>query len=574
MQGLPRWRVGLGTVRRDCRRQEHLKNENNSMKKITAPFTALVLVLSLAAKAEPGEWIYTVTEDDNLWDISERYLDTATRFDALKRINNIQYPTRMRPGTRLRIPMKWVRSNPVPASVDRIAGQATLYTVGGGKGVVATAGSVIHLGDRLATGPDSSVAIRFADDTLVTVLENSVVRFDHLSAHGTTGMVDSRLNLLQGRMDARVIPASGPGSRFEIHTPSAISAVRGTEYRAAADEQGMLSRIEVLHGRVEVGAAKRKVLVAAGFGTRVETDKPPIRPRSLLPAPDAAPPPERIRQLNHTVSWEPLQGATAYRAEISEQQDFSTILWQQVDKYPRLAIPDLADGRYYLRVRGIDELGLEGLNANLPLWLDVRPLAPIPLAPVEGQVLRGSTPELQWADAPGADRYRLEIAADADFGEILVDRNDLQGTRFDTAALSQVGVYHWRLTSIAADGEHGPAGMARSWEIKPVPEQVSPEMEASDEYLFASWPESLPGASYRVQLASDDDFRDVLLDDIRSEPNIRFEQVVGRVRYLRVMAIAPDGYEGPWGVAQRVDPLPDKSVWAIPGLGILGFLLL
>jgi len=527
-----------------------------------------------AAYAAPGEWVYTVVDEDNLWDISERFLDKGARFEALQKINNVRYPTRMRPGTKLRIPMKWVRSNPVPATIREVVGEAKLHRAGGAGEEVVVPGASIYLGDRIVTGPGSSLAIAFADDSLLTLFEDSVARFDHLSAHGTTGMVDSRLNLIKGRMDARVTPASGPGSRFEIHTPSAISAVRGTRYRAAFDDDGTVSRIEVLHGKVEVSANRRKRLVSAGFGTRVQEDKPPVRPLRLLDPPDLKPLPERIRQLNWPVTWEKLAEATGYRAEIATDPDFTTILWQQQGEYPRVDLPDLPDGNYYLRVSGIDKVGLQGHNAVSPLVLDVRPQPPILLHPMDAKVYRGTTPELKWSDSPEADRYRLEIASDAAFENLLVDTHDVTGTRYQTTELSENGKYHWRITSIAPDGEYGPMGEPRSWEVKPVPEKVEPALDASEDSLLASWPETLPGQSYQVQLALDPNFTEISLDELRAEPNIRFDQVKGQVRYLRVKAIAPDGYEGPWGTPQRIDPLPDKSFWMIPGLGILGFLLL
>ena len=545
------------------------------MKKIIIGITLLLINLTLSpAQAAPGEWVYTVVDEDNLWDISERYLDTPARFDALRKINRVQFPRRMRPGTKLRIPMKWIRSNPVPAIVEKVVGQVTILRAEGTAEEAALPGISIRLGDRLSTAAESSAAIRFADKTLVTVFEGSVARFDHLSAHGTTGMVDSRLNLLQGRMDARVTPASGPGSRFEIRTPSAISAVRGTEYRASSDDDGTVSRIEVLHGKVEVSGSSKKALVAAGFGTRVQKDEPPLRPRRLLEPPAVNPLPERIRQLNWPVVWTADPEASAYRAEIATEDQFATILWQRRGEYAQVALPDLPDGDYYLRVRAIDDLGLEGKNTTLALNLDVRPEAPIPLSPPEGKVFRGSTPELQWTAAPEAVRYRLEIASDKAFENLLLDAHDVTGSRYEATAFNDTGTYYWRLTSIAADGEYGPAGVTRSWEIRPIPEKVVPAIEASDKVLVASWHEAIPGQTYQVQLALDAEFRDIQLDELREEPNIAFEQVVGQVRYLRVRAIAPDGYQGPWGTPQRIDPLPDKSAWLIPGLGIFGLLLL
>ena len=535
----------------------------------------LLLGLLLPLQAGAQHWIYTVVEGDNLWDLSEKHLDRVTRFEQLRKLNNIENPKRLQPGSRIRVPLAWIRSNPVPAELVELQGAAQLQRAGEGESQAAMPGAKLYLGDTLRTAPDSTAAVRFADASILTLHEASLVRFDHLSAYGSTGMVDSRLKLLEGRMDTQVTPAAGPGSRFEIATPSAISAVRGTEYRAAVAEDAQASNIEVLKGKVAVSGAARSTLVKAGFGTRVAQGEPPLPPRKLLDPPQLKPVPGRIRQLNWPLAWEDLPGALRYRVEIAAREDFNTLLWQQLSEFNRVALPDLPDGPYFARIRGIDDLGLEGRNRVQPLLIDVRPQPPVALKPADRQVLRGQTPELQWTASADAARYRLEIASDADFQQLLFDQDDLSGTRFDTDALAEPGSYHWRLTSIAADGEHGPLGEPRSYQIKPIPEKVDTELQAADDgALVASWRAGAPGQTYQVQMAYDPKFSDLEFDKSIEEPRLAFEPVSGQVRYLRVRAVEPDGYQGPWGAAQRVDPLPDDSVWAIPILGLLGFLLL
>ena len=50
----------------------------------------------------------------------------------------------------------------------------------------------------------------------------------------------------------------------------------------------------------------------------------------------------------------------------------------------------------------------------------------------------------------------------------------------------------------------------------------------------------------------------------------------GQVRYLRVRIVEDDGYRGPWGTVQRVDPPEDPFVWMVPvivGLAVTGVAL-
>ena len=192
----------------------------SSMTHLRAHILAVLLIFTLSP-ATGAEWIYTVVDGDNLWDFSEKYLDSVLRFEKLRKLNNIKNPKRLQPGSWLRVPMKWIRSNAVPARLADLEGQVQLTRADGSQVSSIKAGTLINLGDNLRTGPKSSAAILFADGSALTLHSHGEMSFDHLNAHGETGMVDSRLRLIQGRLQTKVRPSAGPGSRFEIYTPSA-----------------------------------------------------------------------------------------------------------------------------------------------------------------------------------------------------------------------------------------------------------------------------------------------------------------------------------------------------------------
>lgn len=520
--------------------------------------TIIWLLCSSSAYAQ--DWIYTVVDGDNLWNLSEQHLDKVTRFEQLRKLNNIENPKHLQPGTRIRVPLAWIRSNPVAAKIISITGSAEIQRARSSTTEPAKVGSLMQLGDQLSTEDDSSVAIEFADKSVLSLHENSLVHFDHLSAHGVTGMVDSRLNLLKGRMETKVTPAVGPGSRFEIETPSAISAVRGTVYRALVMDNGDKSNIEVLHGKVAVSGANKQLLVNKGYGTQVATGQPPLPPKALLPAPIFEPIPDTITEINWRLAWSDVAGAKAYRVEVASENDFDTLVWEGITEYNRAAFPDLLDGHYAVRVRAIDSLGLEGINQQAMIQLNAQPQPPIALKPVDQQVFREQSPSLQWTAADNAKAYRLEIAADDKFTQPLLDKT-LSDSEFDTASLSALGYYYWRLSSIASDGEVGPVGPARSYQIKPIPEKVEAAVSAEESgQLLASWNVGMGQPNYRVQIANDKAFNDIIIDETIDKAEYAFEPFKGDERYLRVKSIEQDGYEGPWGSTQTIQPLPEEPV--------------
>ena len=518
-----------------------------------------------------SDWVYTVSDGDTLWGLSATYLKKLSYWKKLQKINGVKNPKEIKPGTRLRIPLAWIRVEPAPAVIVAVIGEALLLKPGGGKALKASANTLLHLGDRLETTDSTTVTIRFADGTTVTVHERSLLSFDHLNVYGDTGMVDSRLRLKQGRIDTKAKRATGPGSRFEIHTPSAISAVRGTVYRTAAESRA-ISRVEVIGGQVSVTGGAKRELISAGFGTVVEQGKAPLQPQPLLQPPVLDGVPAKLERISWPIIWKADPRAKGYRVEVSAKNTFDTLLWQRRSSSNRIQFPDLPDGHYFLRVRAIDKLGLEGLNALQPIYLDAHPEPPVPLQPTDGEVLRGVVPELRWTAATGAQNYRLQVASDLNFEQLLIDDSSLNRTTFKTQDMAPVGTYYWRLATIAKDAEQGPFAPSRKVVVKPVPIRPEPELTIESDQVLASWSKGGPGQIYQVQVASNQEFDPLLQDETVSEPRIWLERGYSNLRYMRIRAVEPDGYQGPWGVSQRIYPPADKDWLFVVVPGIFGLL--
>jgi hypothetical protein len=520
-----------------------------------------------------ADWVYTVVDGDNLWDFSAKHLDNVMRYEQLGKLNNIKNPKRLQPGSWLRVPMKWIRSNVVPARVGLVDGKVRMIRADGSAETSLESGALIRLGDTLNTGQNSSASVIFADNSSLVLYSDTEMRFDHLSAFGETGMVDSRVHLGQGRMQTKVKPASGPGSRFEIHTPSAITAVRGTAYRASVSPQGQ-SSIEVLEGGVVVSGAEQETLVSAGFGTQVAVGKPPAKPRKLLPSPSLLEVPQPLRALQWQLNWQPLEGARSYRAEISSSQQFDILQWEAVVSEPQVALPDLSDGDYWLRVRGIDGIGLEGSSTVLPLLLDRHPQPPQALSPADGELLNLGDIELKWEQLSDVKRYLLEVATDQAFEAIVYKKEADDKDALMLTEITQPGVYYWRVSAIAEDGELGPPSPVRSLRLRGDIEAPVVTVTATEEKVESNWRPLKPNYRYHVQLAHDPDFTQLEFDQIVSANGQSFDHIYSQLRYLRVCAVDDDDYHGPWSSVHKVDPLLGKSVWIVPISTLLGLLFL
>jgi hypothetical protein len=205
--------------------------------------------------------------------------------------------------------------------------------------------------------------------------------------------------------------------------------------------------------------------------------------------------------------------------------------------------------------------------------LDAQPQPPLSLNPPDGVTLRGKDAQLEWTKPQDADSYLLEIAADEAFERIVHRVADLKANRYRAQAITEPGIYFWRVTTIR-DNESGPPGVVRSWHLKPAMAAVESTVESDDETVTASWQHAATVERYQVQLALDEDFTRLELDRLTAQSEISFDQLYGQVRYLRVRAIDEDGYQGPWSGVQRIEPRLDQGVWAVPILFILGLLFI
>ena len=203
-------------------------------------FTRFLLLLVIAGslclmttRAQAEDWIYTTRPGDTLWDISQKYLKSVNYWSRLQQLNNVDVAKQLAPGTKLRMPLSWLKSFAAPANLVSYSGEVQLRTAGTDSALAVSGKQKINIGDTLITSNNGSALIQFADGSTLLLQKNSEVKFNTLSSFGDTGMVDTQLRLQQGRIETRVKPLRNPDSRFEITTPAAVAAVRGTEFRVS-----------------------------------------------------------------------------------------------------------------------------------------------------------------------------------------------------------------------------------------------------------------------------------------------------------------------------------------------------
>ncbi|OQX40326.1 MAG: hypothetical protein B0D88_08710 [Candidatus Sedimenticola endophacoides] len=198
---------------------------------------------------------------------------------------------------------------------------------------------------------------------------------------------DVEVNLEQGRVENDITPDPTGQPHYRIRNDIAVTAVRGTAFRVGLLE-GERLQTEVLRGSVSVANDSGTSLLKQGNGVVTEAGQAPGQPIRLLEAPDLSTLAPRQRYLPMELEWKGLTGAVAYRVQIAATEAFEELLYDRVRKSNRASVANLPDGRYFLRVRGIDANALEGFDSTAPLEVAARPVAPFAQAPADSARLR------------------------------------------------------------------------------------------------------------------------------------------------------------------------------------------
>ncbi|MDH5552690.1 MAG: FecR domain-containing protein, partial [Nitrosomonas sp.] len=521
-----------------------------------------LLVLSTSVSAE--EWTYTVRDGDNLWNVTERHLSSMKYIKRLQQLNRIQDPYAIPPGTKLRIPIAWTQPNTreVFAQVVAVHGAATVRRVNATEDQVIIQDMRLSQGDEIQSENDAFVTVQFADGSRMRVQDNSYVRLEHMEVFGDFGLVDTLIELKQGRTENDVPIKSDVGTRFRIKTPSAISSVRGTDFRVGILEDGARTSSEVLAGVVQVSGEKRAVRVPAGFGSVTSLGAAPLPPVTLLPAPDLSATPTFYESLPLVITLNPLSDAEAYRAQIAIDREFEN-LWAD---FTTASLPfrdgNIPDGDYWLRIRGIDDSGIEGKDSVVAFSLNARPEPPFVTAPLPGAAVDVEKPEFHWAAQSEAAHYVVMISQQEDFSSLVFFDPAVKANSLKLSEPLEPGHYFWRVVSVSATEGAGPYSDVMPFRAPfPAPELEEPEFDES-EMTFA-WRAGAEGQSFHFQFASDDAFNNLIHDQHTTASQATIPLPDGGSYYLRVKTIEADGFEGPWGAPQLIEIPYDIPYWML-----------
>jgi len=173
---------------------------------------------------------------------------------------------------------------PAPLAVIHEAmGQVFVVKAGDPDSTPAEEDMELGAGDRVTTGSNGSVTISLRDEHFVKLGSLATLTVKELRSDQVAGGIWARLMLARGKMMAAVASLTSADSRFEVDTPTAVAAVKGTSFQVSAESNS--TTISVLEGSVATSGfrddsvAPEELEVKEGYETVV--DAKTRRPGSL-----------------------------------------------------------------------------------------------------------------------------------------------------------------------------------------------------------------------------------------------------------------------------------------------------
>lgn len=330
--------------------------------------------------------------------------------------------------------------------------------------------------------------------------------------------------------------------------------------------------------------APRPALAQQGLaGTPTSTPiAPPEAPQLLTPVDGATTtvadaPPLAIP----TLTWLAPLNANIYHVQIADTPGFATIL-QESDTYATSFTPTAvwSDGLFYWRVRAGVKLGngtpVWGAYSEAfhfqKNWSNDANNRPVPLSPAANAERSTFLPEdFSWSAVIGASGYKLEIATDEQFSNVVYNAESVKPHHTPTRRLAANDAYYWRVIPFAyhtttANRVNGTASETTvfkfAWSTPPalleppaLVEQNPPELRFVPRF---SWTAVEGAQEYELQISTDQSFA-TSVTSYRTR-NTDFTPVAALANdkeyFWRVKALNHDGYSTAWSEVRRF-----RSAW-------------
>jgi hypothetical protein len=241
------------------------------------------------------------------------------------------------------------------------------------------------------------------------------------------------------------------------------------------------------------------------------------RPRNISPSAEST-----VFGPNVTLVWTTVTGADSYSIMIAVPGTTVAALNLTSANSSHALNGLLPNGEYLWSVRAMRD-NVYGPPSEVTAFSMRTTLdRPVMISPSDGSIHINSVPTLRWGSVLDALDYRLQIARDNDFADLLADVR-LEGTSYrPTFAMEDDAVYSWRVSAHNGDA-WSPWSVVRQFShdhflAAPVPLAPAAGSIVDDRQVNLTWSTVDGAAGYRLQVSASEDFAIKVADAEVAEP--------------------------------------------------------
>ncbi len=190
-------------------------------------------------------------------------------------------------------------------------------------------------------------------------------------------------------------------------------------------------------------------------------------------------------------------------------------------------------------------------------------LPPVPEKPHYKKIYKLLPVVLSAPVYPSEARFRLRLTSDVAGESTVAEVLATCGQNFILPALDD-GQYYGFLTSIDGEGLESLPARPFDFQLRTVPgvpiiEEPLKGKVTFDDKMHFEWLGISEAASYNVEIATDEDFRNIIKNDSVIAPHYELDGLETGLYYYRVQSVASDGFTSPYSMVDnwRIQALPE-----------------
>jgi hypothetical protein len=126
------------------------------------------------------------------------------------------------------------RAQASAGSISALNGNVAIERAG--RSIPGIYGTTLQVGDKLTTDANSRVTIALSDGSQIELTESSTLVLTENTLNPDGSRASTKITLLGGLVRSFVRVAAGSAPNFEVYTPNAVAAARGTKFDVAYEK--------------------------------------------------------------------------------------------------------------------------------------------------------------------------------------------------------------------------------------------------------------------------------------------------------------------------------------------------